>query len=174
MKKFLSLILSAVAFGANAAKVCHSPSGQGLPPGAVIAFASNTAPAGFLLCDGASVDRDQYPDLFAAIGTTYGPGSGADTFNLPDMRDAFIRGAGGTNGAAVGTKQPDAVIQHQHSWQGPDTWSINGAGGITWTSGSSVAFIDNVLEISDVSGTAKVSQDETRPINYSMYYYIKY
>ena len=41
-------------------------------------------PVGWLLCDGASYPTATYPDLFAAIGYTYG-GGGAN-FNVPDMR----------------------------------------------------------------------------------------
>mgnify|MGYP000350743285 CR=1 FL=1 len=43
-----------------------------------------SAPEGFLIENGASISRTQYPDLFAAIGYSYG-GSG-DNFNLPDSR----------------------------------------------------------------------------------------
>ncbi len=46
----------------------------------------STAPDGYLLEDGTAVSRALYSDLFAAIGTTYGVGDGATTFNLPDSR----------------------------------------------------------------------------------------
>jgi hypothetical protein len=36
-----------------------------------------------LLCDGATLNITQFPDLFAAIGTTFG-GDGVTTFQLPD------------------------------------------------------------------------------------------
>lgn len=63
-----------------------------IPPGAVIAYAATTPPAGWLLCDGAPVSRNQYAVLFAAIGTAHGTGDGATTFNLPDYRGRFLRG----------------------------------------------------------------------------------
>lgn len=47
-------------------------------------------PAGWLLCDGASVASATYPDLFTALGYTYG-GAGAN-FNLPNLVDVFVRG----------------------------------------------------------------------------------
>jgi len=67
----------------------------GNPPGTVIAFAGPTskAPAGYLLCDGRTVSNALYPDLFEAIGNTYGNYSG-DDFALPDFRGMFLRGAG--------------------------------------------------------------------------------
>jgi len=47
-------------------------------------------PAGWLLCDGASIATATYPDLFTALGYAYG-GAGAN-FNLPNLVDVFIRG----------------------------------------------------------------------------------
>lgn len=60
--------------------------------GMVAAFAGDTPPAGWLLCDGASLDRNDYPRLFAAIGYVWG-GSG-DNFNVPDFRYRALVGAG--------------------------------------------------------------------------------
>lgn len=76
--------------------------GDTTPTGTVIAFAANSAPSGFLLCNGAAVNRTTYADLFAAIGTTYGAGDGSTTFALPNLTDKFIQGSGtaGTSKAA--------------------------------------------------------------------------
>jgi hypothetical protein len=52
--------------------------------GAIAGLAQGTSlPTGWLLCDGASVLKATYPDLFDAIGYDYG-GSGTN-FNLPDI-----------------------------------------------------------------------------------------
>lgn len=64
------------------------------PVGTVIAYASNSAPAGYLLCNGATVSRTTYAKLFEKIGTTYGAGDGSTTFNLPNLTDKFIQGSG--------------------------------------------------------------------------------
>lgn len=64
--------------------------GQGCPQGTVVQFAGQNAPNGWLLCHGQQLNKDQYRNLFNAIGYTYG-GSG-DTFNVPDTRGEFIRG----------------------------------------------------------------------------------
>lgn len=45
-----------------------------------------TVAANMLLCDGSEVSRTTYADLFAIVGTRYGVGDGATTFNLPDLR----------------------------------------------------------------------------------------
>ena len=70
--------------------------GDGVPLGAIIAYSANgELPSGYLLCDGSAVSRTMFPDLFAAIGTTYGAGDGSTTFNLPDYNAAerFCQGS---------------------------------------------------------------------------------
>ena len=67
---------------------------SGIDIGMVIPFAGNgDIPVGFLLCDGASVLRDTYPDLFKVIGTTYGAVDSTH-FNLPNLVGRFAEGAG--------------------------------------------------------------------------------
>lgn len=63
------------------------------PIGSVTAFAGPTGriPAGWMVCDGRSVDRNAEPALFQAIGTTWG-GDGAPNFFIPDLRGMFLRG----------------------------------------------------------------------------------
>ena len=63
-----------------------------VPIGVVQAFAGNTVPNGWLLCDGSAVSRTDYADLYAVIGATYGDGDGSTTFNLPDLVDKFVQG----------------------------------------------------------------------------------
>ena len=60
--------------------------------GCIQAYAGNTLPNGWLLCDGSAVSRTDYVDLFNAIGTLYGDGDGSTTFNLPNLTDKVIWG----------------------------------------------------------------------------------
>ena len=64
------------------------------PTGVVYPFAGPIAniPAGYMLCNGASLLRSSYASLFSAIGTIYGAADGSH-FNLPDFRDRMIVGA---------------------------------------------------------------------------------
>lgn len=55
-----------------------------LKTGLVALWPTATAPTGWLECAGAAVNRLQYANLFAIIGTTFGVGDGSTTFNLPD------------------------------------------------------------------------------------------
>jgi microcystin-dependent protein len=48
-------------------------------------------PLTFLICDGSSLQRADYPYLFASIGTIYGSVD-AQSFNLPDLTDRYIKG----------------------------------------------------------------------------------
>ena len=68
--------------------------------GEVKAFAGNSTPAGWLLCDGSAVSRTTYARLFEVIGTTYGSGDGESTFNLPNLIDRFVEGS-----ATAGTEK---------------------------------------------------------------------
>src|SRR5688572_9140774 len=54
-------------------------------------YGGGSVPSGWLVCDGASVSRSAYPQLFAAIGTTWGSASAA-TFNVPDLRGRTVVG----------------------------------------------------------------------------------
>jgi microcystin-dependent protein len=89
----------------------------GMPTGAVIPLAGSVVPAGYLLCDGQAVSRTTYATLFAAIGTIYGSGDGANTFNVPDMRDWFVRGKG--DNRLVGSTQLGAFAAHVHPVNDP-------------------------------------------------------
>ena len=61
------------------------------PLGTVLSFAGQTAPHGYLLCNGASYKVADYPDLYAVIGNTYGGDS--TNFNVPNLVDKFIQGS---------------------------------------------------------------------------------
>lgn len=75
----------------NPAKGITPPSG--VPVGTIEYFAVPTPPAGYLKADGVAVGRETYPELYTAIGTTFGEGDGSTTFNLPDLMDRFAQGS---------------------------------------------------------------------------------
>lgn len=66
--------------------------GSIVPIGTVLDFAGPEAPAGFIEC-GQSVSRATYAGLFNVIGTTWGPGDGTATFDLPPQ-NVFAKGVG--------------------------------------------------------------------------------
>lgn len=81
---------------------------------------TGTAPTGYLMCDGALVSRTTYAILFAVVGTTYGPGDGSTTFNLPNFKDRMPIGAGTTYSANTTGGSKDAIIvSHTHTVNDP-------------------------------------------------------
>lgn len=94
--------------------------GGGVPAGGVL-FTAGSVPDGFLACDGSAISRNEYRRLFAAIGTTYGNGDGATTFNLPDLTGRFVVGSGGgyvageTGGEEQVTLQQADMPTHAHT-----------------------------------------------------------
>ena len=86
------------------------PAGDTFPAGAIVAYGGSAAPGGWLLCDGSAVSRTTYADLFAVLGTTHGAGDGSTTFNLPNLRDRFVRGKGASS--AIGDTGGAATHLH--------------------------------------------------------------
>lgn len=78
-----------------------SPPSLLTPVGALMPYAGNTAPSGWLLADGSAVSRTTYASLFAVLGTTYGAGDGSTTFNLPDLRGRVPAGKDDMGGVAA-------------------------------------------------------------------------
>jgi len=73
---------------------------EGIPTATIVPWSDSSVPSGFLECNGAAVSRSTYSALFAIIGTTYGAGDGATTFNVPDLQDNVPIGKSGTKALA--------------------------------------------------------------------------
>lgn len=101
-----------------------------VPIGAIQSYGGVSLPYGWLFCDGAAVSRETYSELFTAIGTTYGPGDGSTTFNLPDLRGRVLIGEsssytiGSSGGAATHTLTVAEMPSHRH-WLSQDYDSGN-------------------------------------------------
>ena len=61
----------------------------------------------YLICDGRAVSRTDYARLFAKIGTKYGAGNGAGTFNVPNMIGRVAWGATNSIGTAIAAGLPN-------------------------------------------------------------------
>jgi phage-related tail fiber protein len=136
-----------------------------IPSGAVLYFAGQTAPSGWLKANGAAVSRSTYAALFAAIGTTYGTGDGRSTFNLPDLRGEFVRGwddgRGVDNGRALGSAQADEFKAHTHGGVPQRAGDSDRGGSVSWFS------IDGIGQTESAGG------NETRPRNIALLACIK-
>jgi microcystin-dependent protein len=178
---FSAGIITADAFaGAGAATL--------VPPGAVMSFAMNVAPSGWLAASGAAVSRATYAALFAAIGTTYGVGNGSTTFTLPDLRGYFVRGAGtnGTDGTSAGTfgaLQSDDFKSHTHTATVTDPGHTHTSNAQRITPGSGLGGgSQSVTATTTINSSttgitvanASTGGTETRPRNIAMLYCIKF
>lgn len=87
------------------------------PVGTTVMFGGDTAPAGWLLCDGQSYVQANYPALFTAIGTKFGSVDSTH-FNVPDLQQRMVVGKSANVGFdAVGGKGGSAdliVVDHAH------------------------------------------------------------
>lgn len=70
------------------------------------------------LCDGHAVSRTDYPVLWQKLGTLHGAGNGSTTFNLPDLTERFVMGAGlrspGLKNEASSTTVADTNVTGSH------------------------------------------------------------
>ncbi len=83
------------------------------PVGTIQTFAFNCIPAGWLPCDGRSIEIEIYPELYCAIGSYFGR-EGDKCFRVPDLRGRFIRGFDGSSNRRFGSYQEDAFQSHLH------------------------------------------------------------
>lgn len=171
--------------GASGAWLLLNPIEPAVSPGTGAPYFGGTVPNGWLLCDGTAVSRTTYSALFAAIGTTWGAGNGSTTFNLPDARNDFLRGASGT--VPLGTRQSDEIKSHSHSATidpaGSHQHSVTGSGGNSTGSGYAGEIgstVDGSSFVTNVAGShthtltiTATGGAETRPRNIAINWIIK-
>lgn len=99
----------------------QSSSGGLSPVGSITAYASTTAPTGWLLANGAAVSRATYWNLFSILGVSYGVGDNSTTFNLPNLLGKNILMAsttanmGQTGGESSHTQTVNELVGHTHT-----------------------------------------------------------
>lgn len=172
--------------------------GIGVPSGALMPYAGSTAPTGYLLCDGSAISRTTYASLFTAIGTSFGAGDGSTTFNLPDTRNVFLRGANASTrtistisypAVTLGATATDKVQGHIHALDSHvmlgqiSTSSLNsgiGGGGaypnvgtVNDTSGATQGTKSATTMNSDGTNGTPRTGTETAPVNLGVNYIIK-
>lgn len=77
--------------------------------GEIKILAQSSIPSNCLPCNGAAISRTAYPELFAAIGTTYGAGDGSTTFNVPDAEGVLYGNQGRTVGTSIAEGLPNII-----------------------------------------------------------------
>jgi hypothetical protein len=162
------------------------------PSGTIMAFAGDTAPTGWLLCNGATVSRSTYSNLYSVVGNRFGSGDNTSTFHLPDFRGRFLRGRdgnagrdpdrasrtamnpGGATGDAVGSTQGDQFRSHTHPYL-DIYFSENGGNGTSYVNAKGSGDSDSDNEPWEISRTSSATGgNETRPLNANVNYIIKF
>lgn len=166
--------------------------GNGVPVGSVVAFGGNTVPLGWLLCDGKSVLKTDYPNLFNLIGYAYG-GSGA-SFNLPDYRGVFLSGMDASESDTLDTSKHTYTTaaprnrftvtesQHNHSYikyQVDYNGDLNTIQALTGKYNSDGSFPTGATNTFGPDGahthnSVTGGDNETRPYNAAVLYMIKH
>lgn len=138
----------AAAIEATASASATAAQGAGIGTGRVT-FAATASP-GWLLCQGQAVSRLTYAALFAVIGTTYGAGDGATTFNVPNAQGRFLMGVGGSHalGATGGAEGASGTLSHSAS---------SGTGVVAESGGSEAQTLDTNVNLTH-GGTDKVGR----------------
>jgi len=159
-----------------AAQAAESYAGSaGIPVGTLFPFAGDvsTPPTGFLACDGSAVSRAMYADLFSAIGTTYGPGDGSTTFNLPD--EEFLKGmAFGANSAApiYGVQSKAMNLSLNNPMSAGNPYLYYGSGGLSYTTVATSTGINIVNKESNVASNIYADMSGATPEYSSNIHYI--
>lgn len=156
--------------------------------GMTASFAMNTPPTGWLAADGSAVSRNIYARLFSRIGTTWGPGDGSTTFNLPDLRGEFVRGIDNGRNAdpsrVFGSSQLGTIVScYDDDLTGANIGLLIGHGGNSYGSDpvnianyglSAVYFTAGSSLATSPVENAPYFYSVTRPRNVAQLYCIKY
>lgn len=152
------------------------PGGDTLPIGSIVAFASDTIPNGWLLCDGSVVSRTTYSELFNAIGLNYVEDGvewlDEERFPLPnakgrtlvgkDSTDTDFNKLGKTSGEKTHTLTVDEMPSHKHSMNFGDSAGGDGSGFVY----SSTSGNNNVFMFETGGGQAHNNLQPSLTLNY--------
>ena len=111
-----------------------------LPVGVILPYAGDIPPEGFLICNGCSLNKNLYPNLFNVIGTKFGS-ENPDFFNLPNLVDRFIEGASQNNkvGTYISPSLPNikgTVSSYMHYSTDSNLFQISRGKGDNWANTS--------------------------------------
>lgn len=132
-----------------------------LPVGSPLPWPTETAPSGWLKCNGASFSAATYPELAKAY----------PSLKLPDLRGEFVRGwddgRGVDSGRELLSAQSHALQQHTHTVAVPLRTTDSDRGSL-----DSTYSVDNTQTVT-TSGASGNTATETRPRNIAFNYIVR-
>jgi microcystin-dependent protein len=133
---------SSVHFVVNS-YVCTIVDIGAIPPGVIFPYAGVMVFNGWLICDGTSYLRTDYPLLFRVIGARYGSADGTH-FNVPDLRGRHVLGVDSGHALALA----GGFIDHDHTGSNPhpDHAVTQAAAHATGADASSVGGVAKVID----------------------------
>lgn len=104
-----------------------------VPIGSVIFYLGTTIPDGYLLCNGASLSRTEYQELFEVLGTKCGAVDSAH-FNLPDTHHRFLEGTTSVSevGQYIAAGLPNILGRMEGIRRVDNLNQIGSAGALRW------------------------------------------
>lgn len=97
------------------------------PVGTIMIYSGTTVPTGYMIADGSSLSRTDYPELYKVLGTTYGSADSTH-FNLPNLSGRTVVGLstsdndfktlGQTGGEKNVTLTVSQLPSHTHTFTG--------------------------------------------------------
>lgn len=166
-----------------------------VPVGTIMFFGGNSAPSGYLLCQGQIIDSLLYPQLFAVIGNKYNgyvpvppgyfvvpdfrgvypgmPGSNATSLNYPPLTGVSLSGPSALGAYQV---QQTVFVDHQHTSDYPSNTGSAVAPGSTsfYKSGSPQQNYTTTANNLTAPNAYTTIGDILRPTTLGVNYIIKY
>lgn len=168
-----------------------------IAPGTIISYAGDKQPLGFIRCNGFEPNKEAFPDLYAAIGDTWGTTTFNDGryFKLPDTRGQFERDLDDgkkldpDTARALGSRQetgaPNITGYFRVRPASNENFSSDGAFAKKTSKNETtglnigqnfppVGSVDIDINASRISTAYQDGLNEVRPVNYAIRKYIKY
>ncbi len=136
---------------------------RGIPVGSIEYFAMTIPPAGYLKANGAAVGRETYPELFAAIGTTFGEGDGTTTFNLPDLIDRFAQGSN-TPGQKIEAGLPNITGETKYTRGDVYSWKLYDTNGAFCAGATTAGLYTNNVGVGSETNYLRFDASNSNPI----------
>lgn len=138
------------------------------PIGAIQSYGGEIAPAGWLICDGSTLSRTDYAELFAVIGINFNEGDGETTFGIPDLRECVPVGAEKNITKSIATHdrynlgqfKDDQVQEHTH------TFTTVGSGSGMLASGGSYNLVVTETTSSNSGRSGTTTHGKQLGVNY--------